>query len=79
MSIKSTHIVTREFALQAIQLKLYGASDNQLADILEDVLHNGFYNFRIVSQEEFQENKNKKYPMPLLDDLSNLPEYNDAW
>lgn len=79
MSIKSTHVVTREFALAAIEKKLQDATDEQLAYILEEALHNGFYNFQVVSQQEFDENRNKKYPMPTLTNLDSLPEYNDAF
>ncbi len=78
MGVKSTHLVTREFAIAAIQKKLEDASDEQLADTLESILHNGFYNFWVVSQEEFDKNKIEEYPMPTLNDLDNLPEYNNA-
>lgn len=79
MSIKSTHIVTREFALAAIEKKLEDATDEQLANILEEAIHNGFYNFQVVSQEEFEQDQNGKYPMPALTNLDGLPEYNNAF
>ena len=82
MSIKSTHLVTREFAIEAIlqrQNDIYNLNNDQLSDLLEETLHNGFYNFRIVSEYEMIENKNEKYPIPYLDDIYNLPESNDAW
>lgn len=78
MSIKTTHFVTREFAIAAILKKLDEANDQQLAYILEEVLHNGFYNFRVVSQEEMDEDDKDEWPMPKLTDLDDLPEYNDA-
>lgn len=78
MSIKSTHKVTREFALAAIGMKLYQMNDEQLGDILETVIHNGFYNFFVMSQFEFDKDEESDYPTPSLTDLSNLPEYNDA-
>lgn len=79
MSIKTTHLVTREFALAAIMKKLHEVNDRQLENILEETLHNGFYNFNIVTPEEMEENKAEKYPMPMLLSLEYLPEYNDAW
>ena len=80
MSIKSTHIVTREFALAAIEKRMYQLTDEHLAQALEEVIHNGFYNFQIVSHEEMDENRQKEhFPDPFLDDLDNLPEYNDAF
>ena len=72
MSIKSTHLVTREFAIEAIlqrQNDIYNLNNDQLSDLLEETLHNGFYNFRIVNEEEFNENKEKDYPFPYLDDI----------
>jgi hypothetical protein len=71
MSIKTTHSVTREFALAAIFQKLSQASDIQLENILETVIHNGFYNFQIVENLE-----GESY---ILNDLRNLPEYNDTY
>lgn len=78
MGVKSTHLVTREFAIAAIMIKLQEASDEVLADTLESVLHNGFYNFWVVSQEEFDKNKDEEFPMPTLTNLNSLPEYNNA-
>ncbi len=82
MSIKTTYLVTREFALAAIQKRLDDLSDDELSDVLETVLHNGFYNFWIVSEEDFNKNltDNDNYTKmrPYLDDLENLPEHNDA-
>lgn len=71
MSIKTTHSVTREFAIQAIMIKLHSATNEQLEDMLETVIHNGFYNFSIVHDLEGEN--------WVLDDLSNLPDYNDAY
>ncbi len=70
MSIKTTHQVTREFALAAIAVKLQSATDEQLEDILEEAIHNGFYNFVIVDKLD------SNY---ILDDITDLPEYNDAY
>lgn len=78
MSIKSTHYCTREFALAAIQKKLEDATDDQLANILEEIIHNGFYNFQIVTEDELEENKKSDYPTPYLTNIDSLPEYNDA-
>ena len=78
MSIKTTHLVTREFTLAAIRKKLEEANDSQLENILEEVIHNGFYNFQIVSEEAMEENKSQKYPDAMLTDIHYLPEYNNA-
>lgn len=52
MSIKTTHKVTKDFAIKAIMVKLHECNDNQLENILEEAIHNGFYNFRIVDDLE---------------------------
>ena len=78
MSIKTTHLVTREFALEAIYKKLEEANDSQLANILEEAIHNGFYNFRVVTEETMEENKRDYYPDATLTDIHYLPKYNDA-
>lgn len=74
MSIKTTHNVTRDFARSVIVKKLYDLNDDQLSNILEEVIHNGFYNFRIKEEDEIDK-INDFY----FDDLENLPEYNNAW
>ena len=78
MSIKSTHRVTRQFAKEVIERKLSNVDDNQLANILEEVIHNGFYNFMIVSEEELAKEKKSEWGL-YLDDVYNLPVYNDAY
>lgn len=98
MSIKSTHIVTREFAIQAIKKQVYlndfackrrvkdlkkgrklkHIADIELEDILEEAIHNGFYNFVIVDHDSFNENKYQEYPIPYLEDITFLPDYNDT-
>ena len=78
MSIKTTHLVTKEFAKDAILHLLDKCNDDQLANILEEVIHNGFYNFMIVDEQMFEENKDQKYPLPFIDEIYYLPEYNDA-
>lgn len=77
MSIKSTHYVTRDFAIKAIEKKISeinNLSDDDLEELLEDVIHNGFYNFSIVSEEEV-----KTTSRPTLTSTWNLPCRNDAW
>ena len=78
MSIKSTHRVTRQFAMEVINRKLSNVDDNQLANILEEVIHNGFYNFIIVSEYELAKEKLNGWGL-YLDDINNLPPYNDAY
>lgn len=73
MSIKTTHYVTREFAIAAILTKLHTCTDEQLENILEEAIHNGFYNFIITTNEVLN---SSEYA---LTDITNLPEYNDAW
>lgn len=72
MSIKTPQIVTRRFAIAAIMLKIHEATDEQLEDMLESAIHNGFYNFCIVDEQQFEDNKKEEYPRPYL------PDYNDA-
>ena len=81
MGIKSTHSVTREFATLVILKKVANGemTDEQLEDLLETAIHNGFYNFSIVSKEELEEEKNGRFGSFYLDDLDNLPEYNDVY
>lgn len=80
MSIKTTHYTTREIAIESIEKKIseiYDLNDEELADLLEEVLHNGFYNFIIVSEDELENYKENNYPT--LDSTYNLPSRNDAW
>lgn len=80
MSIKTTHYVTREFAIEAIQKKvdeIHELNDEELADFLEEAIHNGFYNFIIVSEEDLKNYEEKGYPT--LSSTWRLPERNDAW
>jgi hypothetical protein len=80
MSIASTYSVTREFAIEAIKKKLddRNTTDEQIANMLQEAIHNGFYNFRIEDDMDIREkvwNCERFY----LDDIDNLPEYNEAW
>ena len=59
MSVKSTHYITREVAIQIIMKKIFECNDSQLADTLESIVDSPFHNFIIVDQEDFEENKNK--------------------
>jgi len=80
MGIKSTHSVTREFAIEVIQSKLSDISDlndEDLADLLELVIHNGFYNFNIVSPEQLKQIESEGGY--ILDSMSYLPGRNNAW
>ncbi len=83
MSIQTTYSVTREFAIAAIEKKLEECTDRQLENILEETIHNGFYNFSIVEADELEREKrtDEAYGMTprVLDDLDDLPEYNDAY
>jgi ferritin len=79
MSIKTTHSCTREFAIEVIKKKLEEdtLTDEQLANMLEEAIHNGFYNFSIQTIDWFIRDQEAGYPT--MDDVNNLPEYNDAW
>lgn len=82
MSIKTTHIVTRKFAIEAIMKKmdeLENLKDDELEDLLEEVIHNGFYNFSIVSEDEIEVNKTRAMCRPYLDSTYDIPSRNDAW
>lgn len=84
MSIKTTHSVTREFAIEVIRKKLddKNTTDEQIANMLEDAIHNGYYNFCIVDEDEIQEMKWNETlgncEIFYLDEINNLPEYNDV-
>lgn len=73
MSIKTTHTTTRELALQFIESKLSELSNDQLADVLETTVHNGFYNFTIEDREE------DLGDWCVIRSLEQFPEPNDAY
>jgi hypothetical protein len=80
MSIKTTHYTTREIAIAAIEQKIsniYDLNDEELADLLEEVLHNGFYNFTIVSEEDLKKYRREHYQT--LDSTLDLPGRNGAY
>jgi hypothetical protein len=74
MSVKSTHMVTRDFAISVIISKVLVMSDDDLGDALEEVLRSEYHNFVVVSQKRMRENKLKEWPDPYLDDPDNLPD-----
>ncbi len=75
MGVKSTHLVTRDVAMQAILSKLYSMDDDRLANVLEEVVDSDFHNFHIVSREEITENLDSEYPSPCIQSVSDLPGY----
>lgn len=58
MGVKSTHIITRKVATQIIMQKVFECNDYQLAETLESIVDSPYHNFRIVDEDEFEENKN---------------------
>lgn len=77
MSIKSTHWVTRDFAIEAIFKKLEtinNISNKKLAYLLEEVVDNEYYNFTIVSEKDLENNRNEEWPRKFLDNINELPE-----
>lgn len=52
MSIKSTHLITREVAMQIVMSKIFSVSDSQLEDMLESFEESYFRNYRIVHEIE---------------------------
>lgn len=70
MGIKSTHQVLRQDALNIIYSRLNDITDDQLSNVLEEVIHNGYYNFEIVDTITSPH-------MFITED--NVPEYNDTW
>lgn len=69
MGIKTTHIITRQVALEIISSKLQEAADDVISDILESFPESHFRNYDIVSEEEFLLNETKEYPMPEVDSI----------
>jgi len=57
MSLKTTHNITREAALQVIISKLYSLDDDRLADTLEIVLNDDYKNFTITDISDIIANK----------------------
>jgi len=49
MSIKSTHEITRETAMQVLLMRIPQLTNNQLANILEEFEESHFRNYNIVS------------------------------
>ena len=79
MGIASTKLVTRELALQTILSKVTQLDDEELSDVLTELVHDGFSNFRIVSDNEFEENKKAGiYRDDYIENLEDMPERNDA-
>lgn len=72
MSIRSTYYCTKEFASKVIihLVSTDNLSEEQLGNILEEAILNGYYNFVIVSENELK--KCKERDMQVLDDIDNL-------
>lgn len=51
MGIKSTYTITREVTLQVIFSKLSSASNEELADILENFKESYYRNYQVVDDE----------------------------
>lgn len=47
--------------------------------MLEEAIHNGFYNFSIVDENTFEFNMHIQYPRPYIDSIVGLPEFNNAF
>lgn len=74
MSIKTTHSITREFAINIILKKINDCTNEQLENVVEEVINNDFYNFIIVPEDKL------KYENFKLDNINNLPdEHNDPF
>ena len=72
MSIKTTHLITREVAIQAILHKVMVASDSTLANMLEEFEESYFRNYRITDQNEIDENDKLEWPMPTIRTLKDF-------
>ena len=78
MSITTTREIKKDLLLEAIYNKLDSATNEELASVLEVLVNNEFYNFRVV--EEFS-NPTKyeidgeifEFYMPRIEELSDLP------
>lgn len=76
MGVKSTHDVTREFAIEAIIKRLPYLNNQQLARVLEDAIYSCYHNFSIVDQSviDIQLEKYDHWDYCYLDDINDLPE-----
>jgi hypothetical protein len=75
MSIKTTHEIKRNLALEAINSKLQDCTNSELSDILETLVANDFYNFTIVEEfEEPYEYNGNLYYSSRIEYLSQLPD-----
>jgi hypothetical protein len=69
MSVKSTHLIKKEDAINLIENKMFSLTDQQLSDIVEIIINNDFFNYSVVDNHEFGENKFAEYPDFFIDDL----------
>lgn len=66
MGVKSTHIITRETAMQILLSKLDSASDEALASMLEEFPESDFRNYSIVTEKEIDENDKEEWPLRVI-------------
>lgn len=67
MGVKTTHIITRELAIEIILCRLTEASDEVIPNMLEDLPESEYRNYTIVTDEELEEDKKSEYPIPRID------------
>jgi ribosomal 50S subunit-associated protein YjgA (DUF615 family) len=66
MGVRSTHIITREVAVQILLSKILSADDKAIANMLEEFPESDFRNYQIVSKEDLENNDTEQYPAPVI-------------
>lgn len=56
MGVRSTHVITRQVAQQALLSGIFAMSDEELADALENLPESEFRNYMIMSEEQINQN-----------------------
>ena len=72
MSIKTTHLITREVAIQVMMSNLMKVGDRELEDMLESFPESHFRNYTICTQQEIEDDDKEKWPTPKIKTLNDF-------
>ena len=72
MGVRSTYEITREAAIQALLSNIFTMTDEQLASALECLPDQEFRNYSVVTLEQIEVERKKKYRSPTI---TNLEEF----